>query len=378
VTTPVSRLRVHTAQSIAVDERDAVAEIRAGLDAVTASAILLFCSTRYDLERLAHEIRSAFSVPVFGCTSAGQIGPAGFQKGGITALSLTSDELRVTPYVIRPLGDCETLAALRAAEAVRHLSGSATGKGFGLILVDGLSFAEERLMSALYHGLGDVPLIGGSAGDDLSFERTFVFTGRDFESDAALFLLFETSLPFTTFKLQHVRATDEKLVVTLADPARRIVYEINGEPAAEAYAELVGVPVDALDARVFSANPVVLTLSGDDYVHSIQRVNPDLSLTFFCAMEEGLVLSLGETVDVGASLQHAFCRVAERVGRPEVVLGCDCILRRLEFEQNGVDEAVGRFFARHRVVGFSTYGEQYNAIHVNQTFTGVAISSGEP
>jgi hypothetical protein len=27
------------------------------------------------------------------------------------------------------------------------------------------------------------------------------------------------------------------------------------------------------------------------------------------------------------------------------------------------------------VVGFSTYGEQYNGIHVNQTFTGVAIGS---
>ena len=27
----------------------------------------------------------------------------------------------------------------------------------------------------------------------------------------------------------------------------------------------------------------------------------------------------------------------------------------------------------HRTVGFSTYGEQFRGIHVNQTFTGIAI-----
>jgi hypothetical protein len=28
---------------------------------------------------------------------------------------------------------------------------------------------------------------------------------------------------------------------------------------------------------------------------------------------------------------------------------------------------------QHRVLGFSTYGEQLNSMHVNQTMTGVAI-----
>ena len=34
---------------------------------------------------------------------------------------------------------------------------------------------------------------------------------------------------------------------------------------------------------------------------------------------------------------------------------------------------VSELLAANRVVGFSTYGEQFNAMHVNQTFTGVAI-----
>ncbi|MET0793607.1 MAG: FIST C-terminal domain-containing protein, partial [Polyangiaceae bacterium] len=58
---------------------------------------------------------------------------------------------------------------------------------------------------------------------------------------------------------------------------------------------------------------------------------------------------------------------------PEVILGCDCVLRRLELEKDGMDRAVGELLAQHRVVGFSTYGEQYNAIYVNQTMTAVAL-----
>ncbi len=34
---------------------------------------------------------------------------------------------------------------------------------------------------------------------------------------------------------------------------------------------------------------------------------------------------------------------------------------------------MSRILSRHRVFGFSTYGEQFNSVHVSQTLTGVAI-----
>ena len=62
-----------------------------------------------------------------------------------------------------------------------------------------------------------------------------------------------------------------------------------------------------------------------------------------------------------------------RERRPEAIIGCDCILRRLEAQHTQGLREMSRLMARHRVVGFSTYGEQFHAVHVNQTFTGVAI-----
>ncbi len=116
--------------------------------------------------------------------------------------------------------ECRSRAAQVGAEVrscVDRLP--ADRRAFGLILVDGLALAEEGLTATLYQSIGNVPIVGGSAGDDLKFESTSVYWDGEFISNAALFTLFETSLPFSTFKLQHFRPTDRRLVITAAEPS---------------------------------------------------------------------------------------------------------------------------------------------------------------
>ena len=370
----MSRLSTLQATSTSADPAAAVRELRAAIDQPGMKAVLFFCSSSYDLKELGSAIRDAFPCPIVGCTSAGQIGPTGYQRGGITAASLSCDELIAHPYLITPLSECRERAAQVGAQVRTRLEDLPPGKqAFGLILVDGLSLAEEGLAAALYQSLGNVPIVGGSAGDDLKFERTSVYWNGEFFSDAAVFSLFETSRPFSTFKLQHFAPTDRKLVVTAADPARRVVKEFNGLPAAEAYAELLGLSVEQLDSNVFSSNPMMLRIGSDEYVRSIQKVNPDLSVTLYCAIDEGLVLTVGKGMEPLASLAKGFRDATKDIGTPSLVIGCDCILRRLELEQGHLDRQAGDILATNKVFGFSTYGEQFNAVHVNQTFTGIAL-----
>jgi hypothetical protein len=116
---------------------------------------------------------------------------------------------------------------------------------------------------------------------------------------------------------------------------------------------------------------------GDDhYLRSIARMNPDRSLTLYCAIDTGVVVTIGRSLDSLTALNQAFAGVLGRVPNPIVILACDCILRRQEFENLGIDQEVGEFLARHRVFGFSTYGEQINGLHVNQTLTGIALGPG--
>jgi hypothetical protein len=154
-----------------------------------------------------------------------------------------------------------------------------------------------------------------------------------------------------------------------------VVTEINGEPAGREYARMVGLEVDKLTPMIFSAHPVVVTIGGHTYVRSIQKVNEDESLTFFCAIEKGIVLTVAQGVDLVENLEQAFRDVRGEIGPPQVILGCDCSLRNLEASQRGLLERIGALMSENNVIGFATYGEQFNAMHVNQTFTGVAIGS---
>ena len=76
------------------------------------------------------------------------------------------------------------------------------------------------------------------------------------------------------------------------------------------------------------------------------------------------------------NLEQALARVRAEVGEPELVLACDCILRKLEIAETGLNAAVSDMLRRHNAVGFNTYGEQFCGVHINQTLTGVALGAG--
>jgi hypothetical protein len=96
---------------------------------------------------------------------------------------------------------------------------------------------------------------------------------------------------------------------------------------------------------------------------------------FFRAIDEGLVLHVARGADLVGNLEGAFAMVRAAIGEPQLVIGCDCILRRLEIVQEQLVGRVEDIFARNRVSGFSSYGEQCRGVHVNRTFTGIAIGS---
>jgi hypothetical protein len=133
--------------------------------------------------------------------------------------------------------------------------------------------------------------------------------------------------------------------------------------------------VDALTPFVFAAHPYVVRVGGKNHVRAIQKLNQDESLTFFGAIEEGIVLTIAKSVDLIENLESAFERIQQRIGRPHLVLGFDSVLRYLEATQLGVTDRVGDIMRANNVIGFATYGEQINATHVNQTFTAVAIGN---
>ncbi len=343
------------------------------------SLVLFFCSSHYDLEALAAEFRQLFgSVPIVGCTTAGEIGEAGYHSHSITGISFPGSHFNAATGLLGPLQSCEVGEARDLTQSLRRRLAAdgdtdAAGADFAFLMVDGLSTREEVLVGALQNSLGDIPLVGGSAGDDLRFEQTFVFHDGQFHHDHAVVVLVHSLCPVMPWKTQHFVATDQRLVITQAYPEQRRVTEINGLPAASEYARLTGVDVNDLSPDRFASSPVVVLVNGREYVRSIQRVQADGSLIFFCAIEQGLVMRVARGVDPVETLSAQLNAIHEQLGEPQVVLAFDCILRRLELIQSDLIESASALARRHNIVGFSSYGEQFEGVHVNQTFTALAI-----
>lgn len=376
-----SVLKVKIGKSSLPDEKQAVQDLFDQIAQPYMNAVIFFCSSKYNLDRLGQSLQEVFPCSLIGCTTAGELTSAGYDEGTIVGACLGGDTdagvIKTHPRLLSPLsglsaGDYEALASLMEKELA--FSSGFNGKDmFGLLLVDGMSMLEEPTIAHLHKEFRGVPIVGGSAGDDLSFQKTYVYHDGRFVSDAAVFTLVETTLPFVTFKTQHFVPTDTKLVITEADPEHRRVVEINGEPAAQAYADILGLQMDKLAPATFSNYPVILRIGGKDYVRSIQKVNDDGSLSFYCAIDNGLVLTLAKGVDLVENLKDQLSEIRRVIPDPELIVGCDCILRRLEVQEKDLLGDLQRSLSDEKILGFSTYGEQFNAVHVNQTLTGVAI-----
>jgi hypothetical protein len=354
-------------------------ELRRRLGNGPHALVVVFVAPGVDRHAFAAALQAEFGdTPVVGCTTAGEIGPEGLTERTAVACALGAGAFRV---VHTTLEDVPALGMVEAQRRVAMLLGElratarepATGGTFALLLIDGLSIAEERVAGQLSAALGDVPLVGGSAGDGLDFASTHVFAHGRARARAAVLVLVQTELPFVVFKTQHFVTGEQRMVVTAADHARRTVFELDGERAAPEFARRLGLPACALDPTTFATFPVVVRVGGEDYVRSIQRVGDDGSMTFFCAIEEGIVLRDAHGIGMVENLERQLGDLRARIGAPELVIAFDCILRRLESRRTGVDGRIGELLAGANTVGFGTYGEQFRGMHVNQTLVGVAI-----
>ena len=316
---------------------------------------------------------------VVGCTSSGEIAPGGITEGSITAIGFPREAFALDAVRFEGLDEFDPSAAqasIRALVAEASMEAGRLGPNpsrAAIFLVDGLSHREEVLAMTVQNALGEIPLIGGSSGDGMAFKETFILHDGKFRRDAALVAILATSRPIQIFRAQHYAPGPIKMVVTSADPVGRVVFEINAEPAAEEYARLIGASVSDLGPQLFASHPPMVRAGGEYYARSIQSANADGSLTFYCAIDAGVVLTLGEERDIMKGLNVLFDDLESSIGTIDRIIGFDCVLNAVGVGQRQLSHKVSCLFSDKKVVGFNTYGEQFHALHVNQTFSGLAI-----
>jgi hypothetical protein len=371
--------------SVSPDPATAVEELYAAIlqpDIVVAS---FFCSSEYDLDALAQALRSRFGgIPVVGCTTAGEIGQTGYQSGGIAGYSLAAPEFcavlaeteDLTEVSMASIQVMSQRLLLEMSKKNPHPNGS---NSFVSVLIDGMSRREEMVVNALHSGLGDIPLFGGSAGvvpgENPSLDRTWVYYEGEFHTNRAVAMLISTTRQFVPFKTENFKPTATKMVITEAQPDLRRVSEINGEPALYEYLRLAGMDRNTELMTVSATRPAGVQLGGQLYLRAMGWPDEDGSINFMCAIDEGAILTIASEVDFIDNLKDHMDSIRSRIGEPELIVAYDCFSRLLAMDRMGIKDQAGELMVANNAIGFSTYGEQFNSLHMNQTLTGIAIGS---
>jgi hypothetical protein len=336
---------------------------------VDPTVVVYFASTCHSLAALSASMRAAFPrAASIGCTTAGEISSGKMATCSMVAMALPPEIVSAAATAVVE----DLKSPLDVSAALDSLSVQMGGPPsqfdpathVGLILADGLSGAEEAIIERI-RDLTDIPFVGGSAGDDLAFRATLVAAnGRTFEHAAALALL-RVPTGYRIIKTQSFRSLKKVLTATAADEAARTVRRFNCMPAAQAYAQALGIDSANVAAR-FMSNPLGLMVGNEPFVRSPQRVLADGSIVFYSQIREGTELELLESTDIIADTGRAL------EGSHRALIVFNCILRTLQLQEEDQCEAFGSLFANTPSVGFSTYGEAYMG-HINQTATMLAF-----
>jgi hypothetical protein len=370
--------------SSAATEREAAAQVVAESPGDADDFTVLFCCTHYDLRKLGSALHATGRTRVIAAATSRAIGTDGFLSAGLTGFSLPASRFKVAAA---PIEDIRQFGLPDARELVRTLRArlergrqSRLPHLFAMLLVDAEPRCEERLIASLGTELGGVPIVGGSAGDAYfnpagNSGGARILHGRRALRNAAVLTLVACEEPVLALSHHHFSPGRRRFVITEADPEQRLVHEIDGENALEVYTRACRLKKDVHRAGSFAPYPFMIRIGDHYFARGMQRIYPNGTIEFACAMERGLVVTVAKPADMVVRLREMFANMKTTIGRPELVIGFDCAARTALMEQRGLTRRINTILASNRVVGFATLGEQFNTIHANNSFTCLGVAA---
>ena len=349
---------------------DAVRDLRAQCGNRKPRVVIFFASPRYDLPALNREIGQAFpEACVVGCSSAGEIVDGARLSGSVVAMFLDEDVVEHAAAAVVEnvsFGTCvrDALSKLER-EFQAPLSTLDLRTHVGLVLLDGLNGAQEKVMERLGDAT-DLFFVGGSAGDDEQLEATYVLANGRIYADAAVLLLLRLKRGFDIVKTQSFKPAGKTLVATKVEEGQRLVIEFDHRPALDAYAAALGIAPGQASSRFFR-HPLGLMIEGDPFVRSPRDV-AGRGIRFYSNIKEGMELAVLEATDIVEDTRAAIEAQKAAPGQIRGIVEFQCFRRTQQLREEGRCGQYGAIFSGIPMVGFSTYGEAYLG-HVNQTST---------
>lgn len=382
----MAAIHMTTARTRVADPEEAAEALVGGL-AAGPRLVALFASSERDAAALNRAVRARLpaGTRLIGATTDGEIDGEGLHSGSVVLSGLYGD-FEVGLGLGRDLSIDAIEAGAAAVEQASAALGSKpaeldTRRCVGLVIDDGFRFKKEELLIGMLRDNPGLVLVGGGAGSserDPAKQRAYVHVDGEVVTDAVLVAVFRTDAPWAALRSHWYEPTGRMVRVTKVDDTCTRALEIDGQPAAARYAELLGVTVDDLEfgrPGGFSDMPTGLRVGSELVLRSPWKPLPDGSILFANMLTEGAEFELMRRTDMGGSIRSFFTEELPRqVRSPTCALLFHCGGRMWAATALGALEEVSQAFRTGPPsAGMNVHFEIYRGLAINTTLTVLAF-----
>ena len=332
-----------------------------------ASLVTVFGSVKkFNDAKLAGFLKARYpTAQVVGCTTSGEINANGVFDDSIQITAVQWEKTVQRASYVKIANGLSSFDA--AAGIAKQLK--ADSLRTILVFADGLQVNGSELLLGFQSVLGDLPVIGGMAGDGASFTKTLQIFNEIVSDGLVIAIgLYGSSLITTSGALGGWKPYGPPRKVTRAE--KNVVFELDGKPALPLYRMYIGehyakgLPGSGLNF------PFAVIEEGNKDVAKVRTLGgfseADNSLSFFGNIEEGVTVRLCQTnhdrlIEGASGAAHLVTdNLSGGMNQTGLAICVSCVGRKLVMAAQTADEIVAVkaiLGSQTAITGFYSYGE---------------------
>lgn len=331
--------------------------------------VLVFASSKFDQKQLLDSIKSEIeNVPVIGCSTSGEITNQGPNKESVAVMALRADNIDFAIGLGKGVKENSRQAGQQAAEDVQKKL--VNKPSMFIMLPDGLTGNGAEIVRGVLDVLGEhFPLVGGSAGDDFKFEKTFEYYQGEVFNDTVIGIGMTGKFAWGVGVRHGWEPIGLPMKATKSEGA--VLKELDNKPALRIYEDYFGKKAEELIrepiARMAYTYPLGMSVKGSPelLIRDVVIANEKGEITCAAEIPQGseIRLMLGDPEKAIKSAKEAAenAKLQLQGANPKAIFVFDCMARnkllgpRIGEEIEALQEILGKDVP---LIGFYTYGEQ--------------------
>ena len=331
---------------------------------------IVVASVSFEQQEVIKGVREASgNAPLVGCTDAGEITNEGPSQHSVGVMAISSDQIKFYTGLGQNVKGGAREAGKAVAKEVKEKA-SEDLRAF-IMFPDVLTGNGADIVRGVLDVLGEhFPVVGGAAGDDFLFEKTYEYRDDEVASGAVAGIGLAGKFSMGAGVRHGWMPIGSSMMVTKSEGS--VVHELDNKPAVSIYEDYFGERAKDLKseplARLAITYPLGIKMSDLDEYLIRDPITVDEKGAITCAAEipEGseirlMIGSKDKAVEAAEDAARKLMKdFQEAGGTPKFVLMFNCIAREKLFAQKANDEiqAVMKIIGKDvPLLGFYTYGE---------------------